>query len=291
MEQQKNILKPFDFVESNIRGRVVRLDKEIDKIIGLHDYPDNVNETVSEAIVLSVLFASLFKFDGVFSMQIRAQDENAVIKSILCDVNSEGDIRACATYNESGTQILGEKGVAVFTVYQGDDKDDRYQGVVEIKGGTLIETVRHYFNQSEQIPTGLSVFAGKRDGVWMGGGIVLQEIAGGQKDNNAANDDTSDEAREAWNRAMVLMQTCTEDELLDHALSLDDVLLRLFHEEGVRVYPNMIYQHKCRCSAEKVDTVLRSFSPEERHDLTVEGKISVRCDFCGKKYDFAPDLF
>ena len=46
----------------------------------------------------------------------------------------------------------------------------------------------------------------------------------------------------------------------------------------------------CRCSQERIETVLRSFGAEDRADMVEpDGKIHVTCEYCSKVYAVAPE--
>ena len=46
----------------------------------------------------------------------------------------------------------------------------------------------------------------------------------------------------------------------------------------------------CRCSQERIETVLRSFGEEERADMIeADGKIRVTCEYCSRVYAVAPN--
>ena len=49
-------------------------------------------------------------------------------------------------------------------------------------------------------------------------------------------DELDEQQQEDWHRAMLLLGTATDAELLAPGLLADDLLFRLFHEEGVRVF-------------------------------------------------------
>ena len=66
-------------------------------------------------------------------------------------------------------------------------------------------------------------------GRWHAGAIVMQALP-------VTDPRRLPEAEEDWRRAMILLGTATDDELLDPALRPDDLLFRLFHEDGVRVF-------------------------------------------------------
>jgi molecular chaperone Hsp33 len=82
----------------------------------------------------------------------------------------------------------------------------------------------------------------------------------------------------------------TEDhELIDPTLSSERLLFRLFNDRGVRVSEAAALQEACRCSAEKIDSMLQSFSAEERRAMIGDdGMIGVTCEFCSVKRVFDP---
>ncbi len=93
----------------------------------------------------------------------------------------------------------------------------------------------------------------------------------------------------AWTRAMALIGTVGDDELTDPNLSSEQLLYRLFHEDGVRVYQATNVTFACRCGPERVRNVLSGFAPEELSDMLIDGKIEVTCEFCSSRYLFSPD--
>ena len=77
--------------------------------------------------------------------------------------------------------------------------------------------------------------------------------------------------------------------MIDPTLSSERLLFRLFNERGVRVADPTPLQEACRCSAEKIDAMLQSFSPEERAAMIGDdGMIGVTCEFCSVKRIFDP---
>jgi molecular chaperone Hsp33 len=85
---------------------------------------------------------------------------------------------------------------------------------------------------------------------------------------------------------MILLQSCKDEELLDANLTQNDLLFRLFHEEGVRVYEPTTVEEGCRCSQDRAERIIATMSDEDRQDMTVDGKISVTCEFCSREYVF-----
>jgi molecular chaperone Hsp33 len=175
------------------------------------------------------------------------------------------------------------KGYIAFTVDQGEDTE-RYQGIVELIGGTLAECAQHYFRQSEQIQAGIKLAAARSgaEGAWRAGGLMLQRVP--PEGGYAV---IADDVEDSWRRAMVLMSTATAAELVDPGLSPHRLLFRLFHDEGVRVFETHPVEARCRCSRERIGRILRSFPAEDIEEMRQDEVTTVTCEFCNTRYDFA----
>jgi molecular chaperone Hsp33 len=292
-----DVVQPFRLEKSNVRGRMVRLGPVLAEIMNRHDYPPPVAALLSEAATLCVLLSSMMKYEGVFTLQIKG---DGPIRLLVVDVTSKGELRAQAGFDAAAVKKLAKrkkdtenhyyhlvgKGYIAFTVDQ-DNANNRYQGIVELKGQSLIDAVQHYFTQSEQIKTAVHLSVHPQDGQWRTGAIMIQQMPeeGGNKDEEIIQDD--DLQMEDWTRAVSLLKTCTEAEMLSPKLHSTDMLFRLFHEDGVRVYPQRHIRFGCRCSREKVINVLKTIPEVELHELCKkEGKVSITCQFCSQEYAF-----
>jgi molecular chaperone Hsp33 len=81
------------------------------------------------------------------------------------------------------------------------------------------------------------------------------------------------------------MSSATPQELLEPGLGANQILYRLFHEDGVRVYRRRDLRHRCRCSRAKVERILRSFPAAEVREMAEDdGAIRVTCEFCKASY-------
>lgn len=279
----------FDLERANLRGRVIRLGKVLDNILGPHAFPDVIEKLLVETITISVLLSSMLKYEGIFILQ--AHGTGAVTR-LVADVTSSGDIRGTAGFdieklqqlvNEnpdpSASDLLGA-GYLAFTVDQGEFME-RYQGIVELKN-TLLESFHHYFDQSEQIGTSIRMASRKDDaGMWRVGAIMLQHVP----DHSNIPQDSKPVA-ENWNRARILLDTCTDEELLDIKLRDETLLYRLFHEEGVRIYTPHSVAKGCRCTPEKLKGVLAMLSDDDLEHAATGGNISMTCEFCNKEFMF-----
>jgi len=289
-----DVVQPFQLDRSSLRGRLVRVGPALDEILTRHAYPEPVQRLLAETIVLATTLAAALKYDGIFTLQTKGDGPVAYTVS---DVTSVGDLRGYARFDADRLteqqshkgfradigSLLGS-GYLAFTVDQGEHTE-RYQGIVELRGESLEDAVRHYFRQSEQLATGIRVAVGKdKDGRWIGGALMLQALPSEEAAHAAEH--TAGHQEDDWRRAMMLMSTVTETELLDVGLPVNQLIFRLFHEEAPRVFERKELRPGCRCSRERVATVLQSIPRGELDDLRVEGKVQVTCEFCNSTYKF-----
>lgn len=280
---------PFQLERPSLRGRVVRLGRTVDTVLTRHAYPEPVSKMLGELLTLAATLSGSLKFAGVFSLQTRS---DGPVSLMVADCTHDGRMRGYARFdrealNDAGgadaSALLG-KGVLALNVRQEDQKDD-YQGIVELTGG-VTASMLNYFRNSEQIKTGLTVHVdrlgdgGPEGGAWRAGGVMLQRLPDERRNSEEG-------PIEDWRRSMILMGSVTEAELVDPLLPPDRLLFRLFHEEEPRVYPPIPLAFGCRCSRERVASMLKGFPPEEHAGMkTDEGIVEVTCQFCSTRYDF-----
>lgn len=277
-------LQPFQIESSTFRGRIVRLNNVLNEILDAHKYPPAVSRIMAEAMALTSLLAGMLKFEGIFTLQIKGDKS---IRSMVCDMTSKGEIRAYSSFDKDLIAKLGDKptiaeifgeGYLAFTVDQAENTE-RYQGIVELKDGeTLVNSINHYFSQSEQIATSIRVAADKIGERWIAGAVMLQKLPEDTRIQVVDKDD--------WNREKIMLQSCKDEELLNVDLPIHDLLYRLFHEQGVTVFPTQNIRKGCRCTQERVENILLSLSDDEISDMTINGKIEMTCEFCNREYSF-----
>jgi molecular chaperone Hsp33 len=297
-------VQPFQLEAQPVRGRLVRLGALVSSIVERHDYPDPVATLLSEVVTLATVLSTGLKYEGVFSLQTSGKGP---VRLLVADVTSGGDVRGYAQFDAdkvseaargapgaaagmrpSAARLLGP-GYLAFTVDQGQHTE-RYQGIVELTGSTLVDCIHHYFRQSEQLATGIRL-AVERDpeGGWRGAALLLQRMPpAGIGAESADEEDADAPDDDGWRRALTLLATATDAELLDPELAPHDLLYRLFHEEGVRVYRPRALRAGCRCSRARVERVLRSLTRAEIGTLEEEdGAVVATCEFCNASYRFS----
>lgn len=303
---------PFAVEELDVRGRTVRLGGAIDDILARHDYPEPVARLLAEMVALTMLLGTALKFEGRFIVQ--AQGDGPV-SLLVVDFQTPDKVRAMARFDQprldeavqtsatAPTQLLGEGHLAL-TVDQGAHMN-RYQGVVAMQGESLEEMAQAYFLQSEQIPTLVRLAVGQSidrgDGGkarWRAGGFLaqylprdstkmpLRDLHPGDDPNADATPEMSFDEPDHWREAEALIGTIEADELVDPLVGADQLLFRLFHERGVRVFEGMPVLEECTCSSERVHTTVKTFGDNPDPNMIKNGAIEVTCEFCSKQYRF-----
>lgn len=293
-EEFADHILPFQLDTVGVRGRLVRLGPTVDAVIRPHCYPPPVAAIVAEALALGVVLASSLKYDGVFTLQLQGEGP---VRLIVVDVTSEGDVRACARFEADGVGRLGAvaeapiprlfgAGLMAFTVDQGP-ATERYQGITALEGARLGDCAHAYFRQSEQLETAIllctSDFSGAPEPP-RAAAIMIQRLPPSLADLFAEDD---------WRRAVMLMSTATAGDMLRPALPSAQILYRLFHEEGVRVFRQRALRHRCRCSRERVVRTLSAFPRDQLAAMAEPAlggrgpRVVVVCEFCKARYELA----
>jgi molecular chaperone Hsp33 len=293
---------PFHLPGRPVRGRLVRLGPLADALLTRHDNHPVVTQLSGQALALAAALASALKFRGSFSIQAKG---DGPVPMLLADCTESGALRGYARANmdrlasvlaadsePSAAALLGA-GYLAFTVDQGPDTE-RYQGIVELIGGTLADCAHHYFRQSEQLQAGIRLACGltrAEDGSqrWRAGALMLQRLP---EEGGSGNGDAREveEAEDDWRRSLFMMGSSRSDELLDPHLAPNDLLFRLFHEDGVRVYPVHVLKAECRCSRARVAGMLKALPRQEVESLKLDDDaVIVTCEFCSAQYRFDDD--
>ncbi len=287
--RDRDTLHRFVFEHYPIRGHLVHLDAAWHALIEHRDYPTAIRELLGEAVAASLLLAATIKFDGVLSLQVQG---DGPVHLLLAQCTSGLGVRGLARFREEGVaelpaaaDIAGIVGQGNLTVtLEGDADGQRYQGIVPITGARLADSLQLYFENSEQLPTRLLLYADEHGA----SGMLLQRLpgeGGATPGEGAAADPDPDAVDDAWRRVQLIGESLTPEEL--RSLSDAEILHRLFNEDDVRLFePSPVY-FRCRCSRERVGGMLQGLGEKETRSVLEErGEVEVRCDFCNRAYVF-----
>jgi molecular chaperone Hsp33 len=309
--RHEDVVQPFMLHKSSVRGRMVRLSPVIDTILSRHNHPALVGKLLGEMLTLAAMLSSNLPEGGILTLQAKG---NGPIRFIVVDAVHGGGLRGYADLAEGGhdalealaiqnadpdlPELMGQ-GYLAMTLDLGFG--DPYQGIVPLEGHSMAEAVQHYFTQSQQIDVLFNLAVHRRtakDGRthWASGGIMLERMPdeGGkpiEQDLNAGRvlrtkPVQPDETLHGWDYNALLVETATEDELLDPHLAPSALLYRLFNEAGVWVHDTKPVSVDCRCSREKIASILSNMGAEAIEDMKQDGIIRVTCQFCNHEERF-----
>ncbi len=315
-----DLVVPFMVDNVDTIGRLVRLGPAIDEILTRHAYPDEVSKLLGEALLLVAMFGSMIKNrqsakDGTHSLDqkeriILQSQTNGPVNLLVADYVHPGHLRGYARFDKAALealerdapsrQLFGEGHLAI-TIDRGT-QSDRYQGIVALGGvqsgeketdGGLAEAANRYFKQSEQLPTFIHLAMAKHyaaknlsgpDGWhWRGGALMIQKLT------SVGGHESTGRDQEGWSRIEILSNTIEDHELLDPLLASPDLLYRLYHEDGVRIFDSALIKATCSCSRQGVANMLANFPQNDQEDMVEEdGKVHITCEFCNRSYEIEP---
>ncbi len=262
-------LQRFVFENKNVRGELVHLRGSYQAARGKVPYPGVVAEQLGQALAASVLLGATIKFEGALILQIQS---SGPITMLVAQCTDQCHVRGLARWQGQAIaegeldDIFGQGRIAI-TINTKNYKD-RYQGVVSLDGKRLADALENYFQQSEQLPTRLFLFANQDDAV----GLLLQRLPGGEDED-------------LWQRVSLFAETLTQSEMF--SLSNEEILHRLFHEETIRIFDEEPVSFRCTCSRERIEEMLISLGNDEARAIIAEqGQIEVGCEFCNHQYSF-----
>ncbi|MDU8927896.1 Hsp33 family molecular chaperone HslO [Alisedimentitalea sp. MJ-SS2] len=293
---------PFQLDNSDMRGRVARLDGVLDGILGQHDYPAPVEALVAEMVLLTALIGQTVKLRWKLSLQVQSKGAVRMIATDYYAPEEEGGsarIRAYASFDRERIsdgapfEQVGE-GYFAILIDQGEGMQP-YQGITPVAGASLSDCAEAYFGQSEQLPTrfqlgfGKSMMPGTGES-WRAGGVMLQHMPkAGEHVQSEAPAPVAVDMNENWSRVNILLDTVEELELIGPVIPPTDLLLRLFHEEAPRVYDAQQVRFGCTCSEDRVRQSLSIYSARDIEKMTTDdGRVTADCQFCGQHYDLDP---
>ena len=277
----RDSLHRFMFEHFPIRGQLVHLDAAWRALIEHREYPAAIRDTLGQAAAAALLLAATIKFKGVLSLQLQG---DGPVHLMLVQCTDGLGVRGLARYREEGADkvefdaLFGNGNLTV--TLETESAAQRYQGIVPITGSRLADALQLYFENSEQLPTRLWLYADANGA----SGMLLQRLPAEGATAQAGAAQPAD-VEDAWRRVQLIGDTLTPEEL--RTLADQEILHRLFNEDDVRLYEAAPVYFRCRCSRERVAGMLQGLGePEIRSVLAERGEVEVRCDFCNRAYTF-----
>ncbi len=265
-----NTIDRFLLEDLDIRGALVRLDSVWQQLLSGRAYPEPVIDLLGQMSVTTLLLANNLKQAGRLTIQLRG---DGPISLLVIDCTADLNVRCMAQHAADITDgslraLLGE-GQLLLSL---DSPAMRapYQSIVPLVGATIAEVFEHYLMQSEQLASRFFLAASPHGAA----GFFVQKMP-------------LADARDAdgWTRVEALASTVSRDELL--TLPGEQLLLRLFNDETVRLFSARPVTHTVPEDWEKISNMLRTLGREEVYSaLKARGEVLIRDDLGNREYRF-----
>ena len=267
---------PFMLENGLAQGRVESLEKSITQILSQHEYPDIISQNLSELILITTFLGQNLKSEGVITSQIQSKD--GIVKLLVAEYTYPGMIRGYASFDQN-VNLENIEFSKIFAdaqlVVTHESGESKYQGIIAINSESISSSFSSYIENSEQIKSvvknalvSTNIFDDKK---YKASGIMLKKMP-------------SDHDEDEWNRLEHFMNSISSEELLN--TEAEELLQRLFHADGVLVFEKNDILFKCKCSREKMENALSAIPEDEKESLKIDGKISIKCQFCSREEFF-----
>lgn len=267
-------IQRFLLEDLDIRGAVVKLDDVWQGILENRDYPANVRDLLGAMGAIASVIGGNLKQAGRLTIQLQG---HGPVSLLVVDINEGLNLRG---YAKAAPEAAGQHGIADLL---GDGQlllsldmpglRHPYQSYVPIEGDSVAEIFEHYLTQSEQQPAVLHTASSEKAAAC----LFLQKLPDADKKD-----------ADGWDRVTRLASTIRPDELLN--LPADEVLLRLFHQETVRLLDAREVTHEWPQDWDKVRDMLRSLGRTELEAMLAEhGEVLIHDDLSNHEYRFNAD--
>lgn len=285
MKNNQDTLQRFVFENTPIRGNLINLTSTLQQALNKQHLPKGLRQSLGELMAASALLSATLKMNASLVLQIQSK---GVLKLLVVECNSDLDkslnMRATAKWsgeidNNQNLFELIEHGQFMITL---DPKDggQAYQGIVPLEGDSISAILENYMLRSEQIDTKIWLCCDGKSAA----GMLIQKLPD-IMNQATQNQDNISQNLETWNRIGCLANTITDVELLH--LPAENLLIRLFNQEDVRLFEASKTQFYCSCTRDSVANMLRMLGNDELKSIIEErGNIEVNCDFCNHLYAF-----
>jgi molecular chaperone Hsp33 len=277
-------LRRFLFEDAPLRGHWVRLSRAWIEAREHQGLPPPIMTLLGESLAAAALFSASLKFKGTLTLQLagstgpvsmlvaQATDTRTLrgmAHQVSADADNDADVRA-----EFRDLVKG--GRLVVSVEQGDGITP-WQGIVPLEGDTLARCLEGYFAVSEQLPT-IIVLAANAE---VAAGMLLQKLPAPELQGEGA----AAVVQDVWDEVTAHLGTLGADELL--TCEPQELLRRLFGSHDLRLFDGESVHFACRCSRERVASMLRGLGQSEVDSIVTEqGAVTVTCEFCQRPYRF-----
>ncbi|ASI81161.1 redox-regulated molecular chaperone HslO [Bacillus cereus] len=271
--------------DGEVRAYSVRTTNTVSEAQRRHDTWRTASAALGRSLTAGTMMGAMLKGEQKLTIKVEG---NGPIGPILVDAHANGDVRGYVTNphvdfegTEQGKlrvyQAVGTEGFV--TVIKDIGMREPFIGQSPIVSGELGEDFTYYFAVSEQTPSsvGVGVLVNGDDSILAAGGFILQIMPGAQDETISFIEDR-------------LQKIPPVSTLIEQGLSPEELLYAVLGEDKVKVLETMDVQFNCKCSRERIESVLISLGKTELEQVREEEEeTEVHCHFCNERYKFSKE--
>lgn len=246
-----------------------------------HLYPV-ATVSLGRALSAALLVSETLKGEETLTLRFKGEGP---LKEVMAVVDAKGGAKGYvqvpdgAYIDENGHYDVGKSlGKGELTVIRDMHLKEPYISSIPLYNGEIGEDLTHYFAESEQTPTSISlgVKLNEDGSVKASGGFFVQLLPGAKEETIAKLE-----------RNIAAIGSVTA--LLEAGKSPEDIIdaLAVGFEPVFTFEPRKVF-YSCNCSKERYEKILLTLGRKELRDILKEGKpIECKCEFCGKTYTYS----
>ena len=268
--------KAFIVIKNNIRIYAQDLKDLSNDIIKAQKTMGLTSLVLASAISV---FSSLSIMNKEGEVHVSYSPINAMIKKIIIEGNSKGEIRALIDNKKIITEYDGDinkLNSVPLQLVNGNEgtlkiinikKENPFGGEVKIVKGDFVTDLAYYFNQSAQIKSAVlsDVALLSKNKIKKSLSVIFQLLP------------KHTEKDIKWIEAFV------KNNKLSNFKNINEIISKI---DG-KVLETKVFTYKCKCSKEKMKAIVDALSENEKKSIIKEiGFIEIKCEFCNNKFQF-----
>lgn len=269
-----------------VRAFAIDSTEIVERARAIHQTSPVCSAALGRSLTAASLMGALLKGEqDSLTLQIKG---GGPAGTILCVSDAQGNVRGYVQnpYVDLPLNDIGKLDVsgAVGTdgrlvVIKDLNLREPYIGQTALISGEIAEDVTNYFAVSEQIPTAcaLGVLVDRDYSIKAAGGYLIQLLPG-------ADDSVIDRLEGGIYTARTI------SEMIADEMTPEQVLREVMPGFDLEILDERRMEYRCNCAEARIERALVSLGRKELTEIADEEKeIEVGCQFCEKKYHFAPE--
>ena len=271
--------------DAQIRAFAVTTRNLVETARAAHNTSPIVTAALGRLMSGALMMGDMLKNDkDLLTIRI---DGDGPVKGLLVTADNAGNVKGYAKNpsvvlppNEQGHLNVGEGiGSGSLTVIRDLGLKEPYTWQIALHSGEIADDLTYYFAESEQIPSsvGLGVLMNHDNTVREAGGFIIQLMPYAEE-------------KIISHLEQNLQKAASVTEILKAGNTPEDMLKIVLEGFDVVFNGTMPVQFHCNCDRDHVEGALILLGKNELDSMIADGKeIELKCQFCGKAYQFSVD--